>query len=112
MSFFSLFSGQSTNRAATPSWRPLELVGPSCAGKSIRVKVAMQAANNSVINRPSGPSQVRLPAGAIGTCYAASGVLHVGFMRDFKPRSFQSPTRYDYTVSFNFRDSSKLEIST
>lgn len=112
MSFFSLFSSKSISSSSAPSWKPLEVVGPNCAGKSIRVRVALNAANNSVINRPSAPGQVRLPAGAIGTCYAARGVLHVGFMRDFQPRSFASPTRYDYTVSFNFQDISKLEIST
>jgi len=34
----------------------------------------------------------------------------VGFTRDFKARELSSPTHYDYSVAFNFRDIPYLEI--
>lgn len=98
---------------ANPTWQPLSSVGINCDRKFIRLAAPMTTPNNKTILGGNNPPMVRLPMGAAGFCYAATvGVIHVGFTRDFEPRQLSDPTRYDFCVSFNFRDIPKLEMST
>jgi hypothetical protein len=94
------------------NWKPLELIGPACQGKFIRLRRDCQVENIMIlVNRSSSP-KLHLRAGAIGYCYSAPGVIHVGFTRDFTPQKFISPTQYDYAATFSFRDMILLEIET
>jgi hypothetical protein len=89
-------------------WTPLPAVGPSCKGRYVRTAVTVANIENFSA-RPGTSDRITLPRGAIGFCYAASGVLHVGFMKGFGAEQ-RDPTRYDYNVTFTFRDIPKLEI--
>lgn len=92
------------------AWIPLAIVGPACKGRFVRLKVPLPNASNiAVLNKPAAPKKVSLPKGAVGFCYAASGVLHVGFTKDFARREMQ-PTSYEYAVTFGPAQAAQLEI--
>lgn len=92
-------------------WKPLAVIGPACKGRFVRTRTVLAMRDNdAVINQPSAPRKVTLPKGAVGYCYAASGVLHVGFTTDFKAREMSSPTKYPFAVAFTPRDIPALEI--
>lgn len=93
-----------------PAWIPLAIVGPACRGRFVRLRAALPNASNiAVLNKPAAPKKVSLPKGAIGFCYAASGVLHVGFTKEFSRRELQ-PTSYEYAVTFGPAQATQLEI--
>jgi hypothetical protein len=92
-------------------WTSIAQIGTACKGRFIRTRCALALRdNNAVINHPTAPRKVTLPKGAIGYCYAASGVIHVGFTEDFGQREFANPVNYRYVVAFNARDIPVLEI--
>lgn len=88
------------------------MIGPACQGKFIRLRRGCQVDNIMILVNRTSPPKVLLRAGAIGYCYSAPGVIHVGFTRDFTPHKFSSPTHYDYAVTFGFQDMSLLEIES
>ena len=75
-------------------WMRLNLFGPACKGRYIRVRSefstgALDASDPQILMARIDPSKygrkVKIPAGAVGICYAANmGVLFVHFLADFK----------------------------
>jgi hypothetical protein len=100
------------SRATTePVWLPLEVIGPACKERFIRMRARMDFAHNiAVVYKPAAPRRIALPKGAIGFCYAASGVMHVGFTKDFSRVALASPTLYEYAVTFTPSEMRYLEV--
>jgi hypothetical protein len=95
---------------ASDQWKPMTVIGSVCRGHFIRTRVRMEVANDTVINNPAAPRKITLEKGAIGYCYAGSGVIHVGFTRDFSMRELSSPSSYPFVATFTWQDITKLEI--
>ena len=96
---------------ANQEWSPLNVIGAVCKGRYIRTRQRLpDRPNDVVINNPAAPRKVTLEKGAVGYCYAGTGVIHVGFTRDFQMRQLASPSSYPYVVTFDWKDIRFLEM--
>jgi len=85
-------------------WKPMMIMGPICRDKYIRLK------HPKTVRLHKGGS-IQIPAGAVGYCYSAPGIIQVAFKRDFTPPEKDSMwVHLPYHCGFEPPEMTGLEI--